>query len=58
MAIQRRPPSKEYMEGWERIFGNPFNKALERSLKPTPGSQTEKDELAGKYTHVIYKFKR
>jgi len=48
--ITTRPATPEYRDGHDRIFG----KALDRSMRPTPGSETERREEAGEYTHVTY----
>ena len=48
--IKTRPATPEFRDGYDRIF----KRTLERSMTPTPGSQTEKDEAAWKYEHVTY----
>ena len=49
---------------WAAKFRKPYeevkvwqNSALKSSMRPIPGSQTEADEWAGKYTHVVYPMK-
>ena len=42
--IVSRPPTKEYREGWERIFGR--KESLPEAEKPTKATQSQPSESA------------